>query len=97
MLMCLGNNSSPNTFSNNLLNNLGQLTGTKPHIRVGGNTQDYALYNASLKTAINGTFNLARSSLALHILNHTARGQTPNSAMASIWGLEETTPQVGKH
>jgi hypothetical protein len=35
--------------------------GTKPHIRVGGNTQDYALYNASLKEAINGTYNLARS------------------------------------
>ena len=51
----------PNTFSNNLLNNLGSLAGTKPHIRVGGNTQDYALYNASLKTQINGTFNLARS------------------------------------
>ena len=28
---------------------------------MGGNTQDYALYNASLKTAINGTYNLARS------------------------------------
>ncbi|KAN0092480.1 glycoside hydrolase family 79 protein [Hyaloscypha variabilis] len=56
-----GNKSLPNIFSNNLLNNLGRLTGTKPHIRVGGNTQDYALYNASLKTAINGTFNLQRS------------------------------------
>jgi hypothetical protein len=56
-----GNTSLPNTFSNNLLNNLGNFTGTKPHIRVGGNTQDYALYNASLRTQINGTFNLARS------------------------------------
>lgn len=61
ILMKLGNTSLPNTFSNNLLNNLGQLTGTKPHIRVGGNTQDFALYNASLETAINGTFDLARS------------------------------------
>ena len=34
-----GNVSQPNTFSNNLLNNLGNLTGTKPYIRVGGNTQ----------------------------------------------------------
>ncbi|TVY52112.1 Beta-glucuronidase [Lachnellula cervina] len=50
-----GNNSSPNTFSNNLLNNLGNLTGTKPYIRVGGNTQDYALYNDSLPFAINST------------------------------------------
>lgn len=37
-----GNASHPNSFSNNLLNNLGNLTGTKPYIRVGGNTQDYA-------------------------------------------------------
>ncbi|TVY28785.1 Beta-glucuronidase [Lachnellula hyalina] len=50
-----GNNSSPNTFSNNLLNNLGNFTGTKPYIRVGGNTQDYALYNASLPFSINST------------------------------------------
>jgi hypothetical protein len=56
-----GNNSSPNKFSNNLLNNLGNLTGTKPYIRVGGNTQDYALYNASLEIALNGTYNLKRS------------------------------------
>ena len=27
-----------------------------PYIRVGGLTQDYALYNASLKTALNGTY-----------------------------------------
>lgn len=37
-----GNLSVPNTFSNNLLNNLGNLAGSKPIIRVGGNTQDYA-------------------------------------------------------
>ena len=36
-------------------------SGTRPYIRVGGNTQDYALYNSSLKEAINGTYNLARS------------------------------------
>ncbi|RDL31202.1 (Trans)glycosidase [Venustampulla echinocandica] len=56
-----GNISSPNTFSNNLLNNLGNLTGTKPFIRVGGNTQDYAIYNASLEFALNGTVNPNRS------------------------------------
>ncbi|MCJ1309933.1 hypothetical protein MMC25_003594 [Agyrium rufum] len=56
-----GNNSAPNGFSNNLLNNLGNLTGTKPYIRVGGNTQDYALFNASLKVATNGTINPKRS------------------------------------
>ncbi|KAI7524271.1 hypothetical protein KC317_g21518, partial [Hortaea werneckii] len=41
-----GNLSSPNVFSNNLLNNLGNLAGTKPYIRVGGNTQDYAIFNS---------------------------------------------------
>ncbi|TAQ87643.1 hypothetical protein B7494_g4032 [Chlorociboria aeruginascens] len=56
-----GNSTFPNTFSDNLLNNLGALQGTKPYIRVGGNTQDYALYNASLSFAINGTINPARS------------------------------------
>ncbi|ESZ94839.1 glycoside hydrolase family 79 protein [Sclerotinia borealis F-4128] len=56
-----GNTSNPNTFSNNLLNNLGHFQGSKPHIRVGGNTQDYALYNASLPYAVNGTFNAAKA------------------------------------
>jgi hypothetical protein len=40
----------PNHFSNNLLDNIGGLIGTKPYIRVGGNTQDYALYSDSLPT-----------------------------------------------
>lgn len=56
-----GNLSHPNTFSDNLLNNLGALQGTKPYIRVGGNTQDYALFNRSLKYALNGTVNPSRS------------------------------------
>ncbi|KAH9892973.1 glycoside hydrolase family 79 protein [Xylariomycetidae sp. FL2044] len=56
-----GNTSNPNSFSNNLLDNIGYLTGTKPYIRVGGNTQDYAIYNADLPVALNGTFNTSRS------------------------------------
>ena len=44
-----------------MLNNIGGFTGTKPYIRVGGNTQDYALYNASLEEATNGTINPAKS------------------------------------
>ncbi|OAA54973.1 glycoside hydrolase family 79 protein [Niveomyces insectorum RCEF 264] len=56
-----GNASAPNTFSDALLANLGDLMGSKPYIRVGGNTQDYALYNASLPWAVNGTFNRSRS------------------------------------
>jgi hypothetical protein len=51
----------PNHFSNNLLNNIGRLTGTKPYIRVGGNTQDYALYNDSLPTTTQCVANPARS------------------------------------
>ncbi|KAI1774726.1 glycoside hydrolase family 79 protein [Hypoxylon cercidicola] len=56
-----GNTSNPNNFSNNLLENLGSLAGIKPYIRVGGNTQDYAIYNPELTIAINGTFNDSRS------------------------------------
>lgn len=57
----VGNASKPNKFSNNLLNNLGYLTGTKPYIRVGGNTQDYAIYNPNLTIALKGTVNVTRS------------------------------------
>lgn len=38
---------STNTLSVNLLSNLANLTGTPPHLRIGGNTQDYILYNDS--------------------------------------------------
>ncbi|KAJ3485919.1 hypothetical protein NLG97_g6720 [Lecanicillium saksenae] len=38
-----GNKSNPNTFTDNLLTNIGDIIGSKPYIRVGGNTQDYAL------------------------------------------------------
>ncbi|XXH05629.1 hypothetical protein Hte_012064 [Hypoxylon texense] len=56
-----GNTSNPNVFSNTLLDNLGSLAGIKPYIRVGGNTQDYAIYNPELTIAINGTYNDSRS------------------------------------
>ncbi|KAL7823636.1 glycoside hydrolase family 79 protein [Trichoderma gracile] len=56
-----GNKSSPNLFSYNLINNLGALSGSKPYIRVGGNTQDYALYNASQKTSLVGIVDPSRS------------------------------------
>lgn len=56
-----GNLSNPNTFTDNLLTNLGGFLGSKPYLRVGGNTQDYALYNASLKTQINGTYDYTRT------------------------------------
>ncbi|OJJ33989.1 hypothetical protein ASPWEDRAFT_114341 [Aspergillus wentii DTO 134E9] len=50
-----GNASHPNLFSNQLLDNLADLQGVKPYIRIGGNTQDFALYDPDLKTATNGT------------------------------------------
>ncbi|KAI1091637.1 glycoside hydrolase family 79 protein [Rostrohypoxylon terebratum] len=56
-----GNKSNPNDFSNNLLDNLGSLAGVKPYVRVGGNTQDFAIWNSELKVALNGTYNLTRS------------------------------------
>ncbi|KAL2878674.1 hypothetical protein SGCOL_005897 [Colletotrichum sp. CLE4] len=56
-----GNASAPNKFSDNLLANLGNLQGVRPYIRVGGNTQDYALYDESLPYAVNGTYDFARS------------------------------------
>ncbi|KAF6825665.1 glycoside hydrolase family 79 protein, partial [Colletotrichum musicola] len=56
-----GNESSPNKFSDNLLVNLGNLQGVRPYIRVGGNTQDYALYDDSLPYAVNGTYDFDRS------------------------------------
>ncbi|KAJ5518698.1 Glycoside hydrolase superfamily [Penicillium expansum] len=50
-----GNKSKPNRFSNQLLDNLADLQGVKPYIRVGGTTQELALYDPDLKTQINGT------------------------------------------
>ncbi|PYH47944.1 glycosyl hydrolase family 79 C-terminal domain-containing protein [Aspergillus saccharolyticus JOP 1030-1] len=51
-----GNRTHPNTFSNQLLDNLAELEGVKPYIRVGGNTQDFALYDPTLAVATNGTY-----------------------------------------
>lgn len=56
-----GNLSHPNTFSNNLLDNLADYTKLKPLIRVGGNTQDFAIFNHSLDTAIVGIVDPAKS------------------------------------
>ena len=56
LLTLVGNLSSPNTFSDNLLNNIGNLSGTKPFIRVGGNSADYAIYEPSIPTATRATW-----------------------------------------
>lgn len=42
-----GTASSPNTFSSNLINNLKSVAGVSPCFRIGGNTQDNAIYEAS--------------------------------------------------
>lgn len=39
--------ASTNTFSVQLLQNLADYSGGPPHLRIGGNTQDYMIYNAS--------------------------------------------------
>ncbi len=44
-----------------MLNNIADITGNKPNIRVGGNTQDYAIYNSSLDVAIYGIIDPKRS------------------------------------
>jgi hypothetical protein len=54
-----GNLSHPNRYSYNLLNNIGSITGSNPVIRVGGNTQDYAVYDADLKVATSGSYTAA--------------------------------------
>lgn len=56
-----GNSTVPNIFSYNLLSNIGNLQGSNPIIRVGGNTQDYAIYNASLPVATFGIYNFSKS------------------------------------
>ena len=56
IMILVGNYSSPNTFSDTLLNNIGNISGTKPYIRVGGNSQDMAIYDAALPTATKVTW-----------------------------------------
>ncbi|KAK6074180.1 beta-glucuronidase [Seiridium cupressi] len=56
-----GSSDNPNTFSNTLINNLGYLQGANPYIRVGGNTQDYAIYDANETLPLRGIVNTTRS------------------------------------
>jgi hypothetical protein len=42
-------NDAPNTFSIQLLQNLADYAGAPPHIRIGGNTQDYMIFNETYK------------------------------------------------
>ncbi|EFY86356.1 glycoside hydrolase family 79 protein [Metarhizium acridum CQMa 102] len=49
-----GNHSQPNKYSYNLINNIHAISNNYPVFRVGGNTQDFALYNASQPTSLVG-------------------------------------------
>lgn len=46
-LFSFAGGDSPNEFSIKLLQNLADYSGAPPHIRLGGNTQDYMVWNAS--------------------------------------------------
>jgi hypothetical protein len=47
-----GNLTHPNTFSNNLLDNIASFSGSKPYIRIGGSTQDNALFVENQQEAL---------------------------------------------
>ena len=47
-----GNLTHPNTFSNNLLDNIASFSGSKPYIRVGGSSQDNALFVEDQEDAV---------------------------------------------
>lgn len=51
VLTAAGNSTHPNIFSYNLLKNLGDLQGSYPVIRVGGNTQ-YEQAKSDIQTLI---------------------------------------------
>ena len=52
-----GNLSQPNSYSDNLLQNIAAYAGSKPLVRVGGATQDLTTFNLSQKTAVKQYFN----------------------------------------
>nr|OQO23824.1 hypothetical protein B0A51_08146 [Rachicladosporium sp. CCFEE 5018] len=54
-----GNASNPNAYSDNLLSSIAHYAGSKPLIRVGGNTQDLGTFNASQTQAVIQFFNPA--------------------------------------
>jgi hypothetical protein len=57
----VGTSEIPNKFSNALINNIGYLQGSNPYIRVGGNTQDYAIYVENQTLPLVGIMNTTRS------------------------------------
>ncbi|OAA45029.1 glycoside hydrolase family 79 protein [Metarhizium rileyi] len=49
-----GNISHPNNYSYNLIRNIHAISSNYPIFRIGGNTQDFALYNSSQPTSLVG-------------------------------------------
>lgn len=47
-----GNASTPNVFSANLISNIGSRTGAPVHIRVGGTSGDFSVYDPNQKAAL---------------------------------------------
>ncbi|KAF2858047.1 glycoside hydrolase family 79 protein [Piedraia hortae CBS 480.64] len=56
-----GNVTHPNTFTNQLLENMASYAGSKPFIRVGGTSQDNAVFDKTLKVATLQRYNLSIS------------------------------------
>ncbi|ETS74799.1 hypothetical protein PFICI_13283 [Pestalotiopsis fici W106-1] len=56
-----GSSAAPNEFSNTLINNIGYYQGSNPYIRVGGNTQDFAIYDENETLPLRGIYNTTRS------------------------------------
>ncbi|KAJ9665463.1 hypothetical protein H2201_004345 [Coniosporium apollinis] len=52
----LGQPDSPNLFSQQLLQNIEDISGTSPVLRIGGNTQDLAQYCENCLQAMNSTY-----------------------------------------
>ncbi|KAF2190355.1 glycoside hydrolase family 79 protein [Zopfia rhizophila CBS 207.26] len=53
-----GNLSAPNTFSYDLLRNIGEIRGDNPIIRIGGNTMDFTIFDPNQREALKGNYTL---------------------------------------
>ncbi|KAG5635923.1 hypothetical protein H0H81_009664 [Sphagnurus paluster] len=53
--------TSRNQFFFNVIDNLGQLTGAPPHIRIGADSEDRATFNADVKSFLDDTIDFSSS------------------------------------
>ncbi|KAL4877935.1 hypothetical protein BJY04DRAFT_221509 [Aspergillus karnatakaensis] len=87
-----GNKSNPNRFSSNLLANFEQYTGHRPYVRVGGNTQDNALYDPDLEVATDRTFGNPDISYPTSARFSHGFNMGANSSNGGFDNLEATLP-----